>query len=330
MHILVTGGGGFLGEAIVKALIKRNYTVRSIGRTEAKHLRPYGVDIHCGDLSNPDTAQKALEGVDAVIHTAAKAGIWGNKEDFYTSNVLATENLLHAAKKAGIRYFVYTSTPSVVIGKDDIHYGDESLGYAQPLCHYAASKAIAERAVCKARSPEFRTIALRPHLIWGEKDPHLVPTLIAKAKQGQLVQVGNGQNRVDLSHVDNVAWAHVLALDAIISGKNYEHVYFISDDAPVVLWDWIAQLLEALGLPAVSKRLSFAKAYAAGYVLEKLYAPFQSSPPPLTRFLAIQLGKNHYFNIQAIKKDLGYKPIQDPSEALQGYIAHLKATLKKD
>jgi 2-alkyl-3-oxoalkanoate reductase len=329
MHILVTGGGGFLGEAIIKGLLKKNYTVRSIGRKEAKHLKPYGVEILCGDLSDPQIAKNALRGVDAVIHTAAKAGIWGEKEDFYKSNVLATENLLREAQKAQLQYFVYTSTPSVVIGKDDIHHGDERLLHASPfLCHYAATKALAERAVLRAASPHFRTLALRPHLIWGEKDPHLVPTLLNKATQGRLIQVGKGHNRVDLSHVDNAAWAHILALEALQVGKGIGKAYFVSDDAPVVLWDWIAKLLEALSLAPVSKTLSFHQAYALGYVLEKLYAPFQASPP-LTRFLAIQLGKSHYFNIQAIKEDLGYHPIQDPSQALKSYIGSLRDTLRK-
>lgn len=324
MKVLVTGGGGFLGGAIIQNLLNKNYTIRSIGRKEATHLRAYGLEVLSGDLSDPKIAHRAVEGVDAVIHTAAKAGVWGPREEFYQSNYLATQYLLRAAQEAKIRYFVYTSTPSVAIGKEDICHKDERLPYAKPfLCHYAATKALAEKAVLAASRPSFRTLALRPHLIWGKGDPHLVPTLLQKAAQKKLIQVGNGHNRVDLTHVDNAAHAHVLALEALQAGKGMGKAYFISDAAPVVLWEWIAQLLRALGLPPVQKRIGFTQAYTLGYILEKCFA-FRKHPPPLTRFLAIQLGKNHYFDIQAAKLDLGYKPIQDPQEALGAYVDGLK------
>lgn len=324
MKVLVTGGGGFLGGAIIQALLNKNYTIRSIGRKEATHLKAYGIEVLSGDLSDPKTAHRAVEGVDAVIHTAANAGVWGLREEFYKHNYLATLHLLKAAQNAQIRYFVYTSTPSVAIGKEDICHKDENLPYAEPfLCHYAATKALAEKAVLAASRPSFRTLALRPHLIWGKGDPHLVPTLLQKAAQQKLIQVGNGQNRVDLTHVGNAAHAHVLALDALREGKGVGQAYFISDDAPIVLWEWIAQLLRALGLPPVQKRIGFTQAYTLGYILETGFA-FRKHPPPLTRFLAIQLGKNHYFDIQAAKLDLGYQPIQDPQEALRVYVDGLK------
>lgn len=329
MKVLVTGGGGFLGGAIIQALLKKNYSLRSIGRKEATHLKLQGVDVVSGDLSDPQVAKTALLGVDAVIHTAAKAGIWGSREEFYKHNYLATQNLLQEAQRANIGYFVYTSTPSVSIGKEDIGYKNESLPYAEPfLCHYAASKAQAEKAVLAASSIHFRTLALRPHLIWGKGDPHLVPTLIHKASQKKLIQVGDGKNQVDLTHVDNAAHAHVLALEALKAGKGLGKAYFISDDAPVNLWSWIKALLQQLGLPAVQKQISFSKAYALGSILEKCFA-FRKHPPPLTRFLAIQLGKSHYFNIQAAKNDLGYYPIHDPNQVLPVYIQSLKPQIKK-
>lgn len=328
MKVLVTGGGGFLGGAIIQALLKKNYTIRSIGRRESTHLKAYGVEVLSGDLSDPTVVQTALKGIDAIIHTAAKAGIWGPRKEFYKHNYLATQHLLREAQHTHIRYVVYTSTPSVAIGKQDICHKDESLPYAEPfLCHYAATKALAEQAVLAASRPSFRTLALRPHLIWGKGDPHLVPTLLHKASQKKLIQVGNGQNRVDLTHVDNAAHAHVLALDALRKGKGVGKAYFISDDAPVVLWEWIQNLLEALNLPPIQKQIGFNKAYRLGYILEKCFA-FLKHPPPLTRFLAIQLGKSHYFDVHAAKLDLGYKPIQDPQEAMVAYVEDLKLSTK--
>jgi nucleoside-diphosphate-sugar epimerase len=314
MRILVTGGGGFLGQEIVKQLLARGETVRSLGRAPQPALAERGVEIFQGDIADPAAVARAANGCDAVIHTAAKAGVWGSWDSYYQPNVVGTQNVLAAVRQQGIQRLVYTSTPSVVFdGKS--HAGvDES----QPIgknfpCHYACTKAIAEMNVLSAHDDQkLRVIALRPHLIWGVGDPHLVPRLLARAHKLRIV--GDGKNRVDLTHVRHAAQAHLLALDALAQPGHPANgrAYFISDGAPVVLWEWINTLLQKLGRPVVTRKISAKSAYAVGAVMETLWRILPlTGEPPMTRFVATELSKDHWYSIAAARRDLGYAPAAD-------------------
>jgi len=326
MRILVTGGGGFLGQEIVNQLLARGETVRSYGRAAQPALAARGVEIFQGDLADAAAVTKAAASCDAVIHTAAKAGVGGSWDAYYKPNVTGTENVLAAVRQHGIQQLVYTSTPSVVFdGKS--HAGvDES----QPIgshfpCHYPLTKAMAEVAVLSAHDEKkLRVIALRPHLIWGTGDPHLVPRLLARAHK--LRMVGDGMNRVDLTHVRHAAQAHLLALDALAKPGHPANgrAFFISDGAPVVLWAWINALLQKMGRPPVMRKISASNAYAMGAVLETLwrFLPLPSEPP-MTRFVATELSKDHWYSIAAARRDLGYAPKADLSKEMAELVASL-------
>ena len=257
MKALVTGGGGFLGGAVVRLLRARGDAVRSFTRSHYAWLDELGVEQSLGDLANLEAVENAVAGCDIVFHVAAKAGAWGWYSDFYNTNVTGTQNVIAACKKHGVRKLVYTSTPSVVHSGGDIENGNESLPYPKHFDgYYQRTKAEAEKAVLAANGPDLATVSLRPHLIFGPGDPHLSPRLIAAAKSGKLRRIGSRPIKVDVTYIDNAADAHLLAADRLdrlpLAGKSY----FISNGEPVELWGFIDRVLAEAGMPPVSRTVS--------------------------------------------------------------------------
>ncbi len=327
MRVLVTGGGGFLGTRICRMLQARGEGVVALGRNPYAHLAQAGIRTVQADIRDPDAVRRACKGVDLVIHSAAMPGIWGSRRLFWDTNVGGTRNVILGCKTCGVARLIYTSSPSVVFGNRALAGVDESQPYpSRYLAHYPASKAAAEQMVLQANGPAFATVALRPHLIFGPGDPHLFPRIVARAKAGRLVQVGDGTNRVDVTYVANAAEAHIRAAEALAVGAPCAgRAYFISQGEPVVLWPWLNEILAALGLRAVRRRVSHRTARAVGHCLEALYrvVGFRAEPP-MTRFLAGQLAKPHYFCIDAARRDLGYRPRVSTDEGVRQLVAWLK------
>ena len=317
--VLVTGGGGFLGYAVVNLLTTAQRSVRSFSRHHYPLLGHLGVEQHQGDIRDSAAVARACEGVDAVYHVAAMPGIWGSYDEYYAVNTRGTQNVIDACISRNVGLLVYTSSPSVVFDGSDMAGIDERVGYPRRyLSPYPQTKALAEQAVVSAaRKRALSAIVLRPHLIWGPGDNHLVPRIVSRAKR--LVQVGDGTNLVDTVYIDNAAEAHLLAERALrsdpsLSGK----VYFISQDEPVPLWSIVNAILKAAGKPAVKKTISAAAARRLGTLCETAYRwlPIRGEPP-MTRFLAEELATSHWFDISAAKKDLGYKPRVSIAEGLE-------------
>jgi 2-alkyl-3-oxoalkanoate reductase len=320
--VLVTGYGGFLGKTIVGQLVAAGYSVRGLARGSYPELAAMGVEPVRGDIADRQTVLDACQGCEAVIHTAAKAGVWGGWQEYYRANVLATEHLLEGAGRAGLRAFVYTSSPSVTFGGQHQSGVDESVGYPQRwLCYYPQTKAMAEQSVLAAgRSGRLRSCALRPHLIWGQGDPHLFPRVVQRARQGRLRRVGSGENLIDVVHVEAAAQAHVLALHKLLQGDEQlsGQPLFLTDGQPVACWAWIRRILELAHVPVPTKSISFAAAYRIGWLLEMAYAGLRCrSEPPMTRFVAAQLAMDHYFDISRARRWLGYEPASDLNEKFE-------------
>lgn len=306
---LVTGGTGFLGRRIVDRLLAQGRPVAVLARHRAPDLEQRGVRFICAALDDAEAVRAACAGVDTVYHVAAKVGVWGRYDEFRRANVLGTRALLNGCQAHGVQRFVYTSTPSVVYNGGDFAGANETLPLTKDCpSFYPLTKAIAEAEVLAANSDTLRTVALRPHLIWGVGDPHLIPRVVARARAGRLRVIGNGKNRVDMVHVENAADAHVRAESALEHGAAGK-AYFITNDEPVVLWEWINHLLTSLGEKPVTKHLSLPAASRIGRVCETLWRllPLRGEPP-MTRFVAAELAKDHWFDISAAKRDFGYKP----------------------
>ena len=322
MIALVTGGGGgFLGRHIVDQLLARGDRVRVLSRSDSPDLIARGVECHIGDLRDAACVERACFGVDTVFHTAAVPGIWGRWETFHSINTVGTEHVIAGCRKGGVRKLISTSSPSVVYDGSPHVMADESLPYPETyLCAYPHTKALAERAVLAANSPgQLLTVSLRPHLIWGPRDNHLIPRLIQRAKSGQLRQVGDGTNEISMAYVENVAAAHLQAGDALSdTAPCAGRAYFINETEPVRLWEWVNRLLAVSGLPPVQKRISARAASAIGYGMELVYRTLRiESEPRMTRFLAAQLSQSHSYSISAAERDFGYRPIVTVEEGLR-------------
>ena len=317
---LVTGGGGFLGGAIVGRLLESGVGVRSFSRGSYPALAIAGVDVRRGDLADYPAVWEACDGCDTVFHVAAKAGIWGRGDDFYRANVTGTRNVLEACRARGVARLVYTSSPSVVFRGRNMEGVDESVPYA---LHYEAAyprtKALAERMVLRANGRALSTVSLRPHNIWGPGDPHIVPRIVGRARAGQLFQVGRGRNVVDTVYVDNAAEAHLQAAARLAPGSTVAgRSYFLSQGDPRPLWDFINGILAAASLPPVDKRIPASLAYCLGAVFELAHSAFLPlSEPRMTRFLAKELATSHWFDIGAAKRDFGYNPRVSTEEGLE-------------
>ena len=316
--VLVTGGGGFLGGAIVRLLQQRGDDVRSFARSVYAELEALGVEQIQGDIRDQNAVEQAVKGMDLVFHVAAKPGIWGDYSEYYQTNVTGTGNVISACIKHKVARLVYTSSPSVVFNGTDMEGVDESAPYPAGFhAHYPETKALAEQMVVDAAGKGLLTIILRPHLIWGPRDNHLVPRIIKRAKR--LVRVGNGRNLVDTIFIDNAAEAHVAAADRLkinpgLSGK----IYFISQDEPMPAWDIINGILKAAGLEPVERSIPHKMAWLIGALLECVYKIFNlKGEPQMTRFLADELATAHWFDISAAKKDLGYAPRISTEEGLR-------------
>lgn len=325
---LVTGGGGFLGRAIVEQLLARGDQVTVLARGRYPELESLGASSLQIDLCRAQGLESALSAYDLVFHVASKTGVWGDRAEFFRVNVEGTRALLQACRAAGVRRFVYTSSPSATFsGKDARGLGEAECPYpARFEAAYPETKAIAEQMVLAANGPKLATTALRPHLIWGPRDPHLIPRLIARQRAGRLARVGRGDNEVAITYIDNAAAAHLLSADLLEPrSANSGKAYFITDGAPVNLWRWVQDLLLALGEGPIRRSLPRGLAYSLGALLEAAWTllPLQGEPP-MTRFVANELASSHWYDLRAAERDLGYHPVIAPEIAMARTVEYFR------
>ncbi len=328
MRVLVTGGGGFLGGAIVRRLLEQGHQVVSVARGDYPELRALGAETVRVDLTDVHRVIDAAAGCDVVFHVAAKAGVWGKEKDFYDANVTGTASVLAACRAHGIPKLVYTSTPSVIHAGGDIEGGDNSLPYPDHFeAPYPATKAIAERAVLAANSDVLSTVAIRPHLIWGPGDTNLGPKLVARSRAGRLRLVAAPGKRVDACYIDNAVDAHILAAerlepDAACAGQ----AYFVTNDEPEPAADIINGILKAAGQPPCEAYLPAGLAYAVGWLMELAWKLLPlADEPPMTRFLAKQLSTSHHYDLTATREDLGYAPRVSTAQGMEKLAAWYRA-----
>lgn len=325
MKALITGGGGFLGLAIVRGLLARGVAPRVFSRHDHAELRALGVERRTGDIADAAAVSAATAGCDVVFHVAAKAGVWGPYAEYHRANVVGTENVIAACRCHGVSRLVYTSSPSVVFDGRDMEGVNESVPY--PDHHeapYPATKAAAERWVRAANDRGLATVSLRPHLIWGPGDNHLLPRLVARARAGQLRRIGTRAKLIDTVYIDNAAEAHLLAAERLSPGSPIAgKVYFISQGEPVEVWEMINRLLEAAGAPPVRRSVPLVVALALAWAFETAHQVLRTPREPrLTRFVVRELSTAHWFNISAARRDLGYAPAISIAEGLRRLRTH--------
>ncbi|MDQ5977644.1 MAG: 2-alkyl-3-oxoalkanoate reductase [Verrucomicrobiota bacterium] len=335
--VFVTGASGFIGGKLAERLLADGRQVRVLSRRLLPELAARGAEVILGDLQDRPALDRGCHAADTVFHVAGRVGVWGPPDDFFRVNVEGTRHVIAACRDAKVPRLVYTSSPSVVYNGGDLAGLDESapLCTAAP-CAYPTSKAAAEKLVLAANDPTLATVALRPHLVWGPGDKNVVPRIMALARAGKLKIVGSGRNKVDITHITNVVDAHLLAELALgkfqISNPKSQmpaaagRAYFITNGEPVVLWDWINEVLRGVGVPEIKSHVPLPVAYAAGGLLEAVWRlGKKSGEPPMTRFVAKEMATDHWFKIDAARRDLGYHPLVSVAQGTAELIAHFRA-----
>ncbi len=311
MKILVTGGGGFIGSALIRELVRRGFDVSTFSRNlYPEHLK-LGIRIIQGDLVNSKDVELACRGIDVVFHIAAKAKMWGSYNDFENVNVNGTKNVIISCKKNKIRKLIFTSSASVIFNGSDLKNADEKVGYPQkPVSAYTGTKAIAEQLVLKANSEDLKTIALRPHVVWGPGDSQLIDGILSRAKSGRLRRIGNEDYLIDTTYIENYIHAMLLTLGIMDTNPDAcGKAYFITNGEPVKTWEFINSILLSAGLNPVKKVIPKTLAIILAIFLEKTYLIFKlKSEPPLTSLIVSELCSHHWFNISEARERLGYSP----------------------
>ena len=309
MKVLVTGAGSLLLGGIAQQLAERGDHVVCFQRrtTETTHQN---ITMIAGDIRDRGSVTEAANGCNAIIHGAARVGVMGSWEEFQSTNVDGTSNILRAATEHQISRLVYVSTPSVA------HVGDAIEGdIATPAttgrkrAYYAESKAQAEILALQANSADLGVVAIRPHLVWGPGDTQLVGRIVERARQGRLVMVGSGNALVDSTYIDNAISAHIAALDAVTPGSPCAgKAYVISNGEPRTVNELMSRICDAAGVEFSPKHVPAVIARNLGSLVERVWPLFRKDEPPITRFVAEQLGTAHWFDQRPAQEDLNWKP----------------------
>lgn len=324
MNILVTGATGFLGQHLAQALLEKGHTVHQMGRnfTQVNGLVQRGAIAVQADLRDAAAVTMACANINAVYHVGALSAPWGKEADFHAINVGGTQAVLVGCLMHNVQRLVYVSSPSVVFDGHDQYNVTEDVPYPRRFASvYSLTKKLGEDLVNQS-STKLETIILRPKAIFGPGDQALLPRLIAAARQGRLPQIGTGRNLVDLTYVENVVYALLLALDAEAAvGKTYT----ITNDEHISLWEVIYTVLQQLDLPTNLRKISLPVALAAARAME-WQAALTGKEPLLTRYSAAILARTQTYDISAAKRDLGYTPCITLADGIERTLAALKAS----
>ena len=316
MKALVTGGGGFVGGALVRALVLRGDAPSSFSRRSHPDLLALGVAQVQGDLADAPAVAAAIAGHDVVFHVAGKVGSWGPYSEYHRTNVQGAASVIAGCQQAGVRALVFTSSPSVVFDGRDFEGQDERVPYPDKFhAPYPRSKAEAEALILAADDPGatagLRTVALRPHLVLGARDTSLTPRIVQRARAGRLRGLTGPPKKVDVTWIEDAVQAHLLAADELLGSAQRcaGRPYFISSGDPLPSAEVFDRILAAAGLPPVRRKVSPAVAMLAATGMEIAWRILgRSEEPPLTRWVVREMASAHWFDLSAARRDLGFEP----------------------
>lgn len=314
MRVLVTGASGFLGRAVATELLAQGHAVRTLQR------RPSTVDGATdvlGSITDRAAVERAVEGMQGLVHLAAKVSLAGDPAEFEAVNVGGTKTVMDAAAAAGVHRVVHVSSPSVAHSGTSIV--GEDAAKADPdgaRGDYARTKATAELLALALDSPAFRVVAIRPHLVWGPGDEQLVARIVDRARRGRLPLIGHGAALIDSTYIDNAASAIVAALGR--ADDVHGRVYVVTNGEPRPVAELIAGMCRANGVRPPTWRVPAAVARGAGAAVEAVWrAKPGTDEPPMTRFLAEQLSTAHWFDQRRTRSELQWAPSVSLDEGLR-------------
>ena len=333
MRIGVTGASSLIGAAVVDVLERRGDHVvafqRGHTRPPALHRETVGDErrragstastVRLGDVRDLEAVGAAFEGCEVVIHLAAKVGVVGPRDEYAAVNIDGTRNVLAAARRGGARGVVHVSSPSVAHdGRAIVGGGADPPIADHGAAWYPETKAIAERLAIESSDDECAVVAIRPHLVWGPGDTQLVGRIVERAESGRLALVGGGRALVDTTYVDNAASALVAAADAVGPGARCAgRAYVVSNGEPRPIRELVEAFCLAAGVPFSPRDVPLSVARRLGSLIETVWPRLdRDDEPPLTRFLADQLGTAHWFDQRAVRADLAWEPTVTIDEGL--------------
>ncbi len=321
MKVLVTGATGFLGEALTRRLHGMGWDVTALGRNPKKlnQLEDDGIRVLQVDLKDKTELSNACKNQEIVFHCAALPSPWGNFETFYQANVIGTRNVIRGCEEHHVKRLVHVSTPSLYFDYNSRINVKETDTLPEPVSNYSATKILAEQELDEAFARGLATIAIRPRALFGPGDTVIFPRLIPRLQSGRLPILGDGENIVDLTYIENVVDALLLCAESPAStlGKKYN----ISNGEPVKIWKLINRICDELNLPHPTRKISYKTANAAATVLEAIYSLIPFSPePPLTRISVSMMANNTTLDISAAKNELGYQPKVSVDEGVERFL----------
>jgi nucleoside-diphosphate-sugar epimerase len=323
MKILVTGATGFLGGALARRSKSRGDEVTALGRNPAllADLERAGLGALRVDLTDAAAVRAACQGQALVFHCAALSSAWGPAHEFYRSNVVATQNVIAGCEAASVRRLVHVSTPSIYFRYETrLNVREDAPLPSRPANEYARTKLLAEAEIDNAFARGLPVITLRPRAIFGEGDNAILPRLIERLRQGRLRIIGDGENITDLTYVENVVDALLLAAESPSStlGKKYN----LTNGEPLPLWPLIEKLCAALGFEYPRRRIPYPLALSLAGILEDVCQLLPGQPEPLlTRYMVGVLAKSTTLDIGAARRELGYQPRISVTEGFERYVS---------
>ena len=316
-NAFVTGGSGFVGQALIRRLRRDGWDVRALARTEAAAQRvgAAGADPVRGDLDDVPAMREGAEGSDVVFHAAAALGDWGKREEFERVNVGGTRNALAASREAGVKRFVHVGTEAALMaGEPLVNVDEEAPLRPDSKALYSSTKAKAEQAVRGANAHgAFETVVVRPRFVWGKGDTTLLPAMKEMVEHGRWAWIGGGRHLTATTHVDNTVEGLVLAADRGRPGG----VYFVTDGEPVVFRDFVSDLMRTQGIDPPARTVPTPLAGGLAAAGEAIWGVLRrDSPPPLTRFAFWVSSQECTIDISRARQELGYRPIRTRAEGL--------------
>jgi nucleoside-diphosphate-sugar epimerase len=309
LKALVTGATGFLGGALARRLHNMGWDVTAHGRNAVKldQLENEGIRVLQHDIKDKNAMIAACKDQEIVFHCAALPSPWGNFEAFYQANVIGTQNVIRGCEEHKVKRLVHVSTPSLYFGYTSRINVKETDTVPEPVSNYAATKILAEQELDQAFANGLATIAIRPRAIFGPGDTVIFPRLIPRLQSGRLPILGDGENIVDLTYIENVVDALLLCAES--PAKTLGKKYNISNGEPIKIWKLVERICAELNMQPPKRKISYRTANAAASILEVIYTLIPTHPePPLTRISVSMMANSTTLDITAAKQELGYQP----------------------
>ncbi len=334
---LITGSAGFVGRALTSTLLERGYAVHALDVRRGS-IEDARVESFIGDIRDYDIVRAATEGCRTVFHCASVMNFLGLcrtsiRREVHGINVAGTGNVVRACRETGVSGLVYTSSHCVCYDPGGVIDGDESRPYAERyLDLYGITKTKAEKIVLAANeSKGLHTIALRPGGLWGpDDDCYMLSKFIQQLLKGRLVAtIGKQSAMIDYTHIDNLIQAKILAASSLVERPEIVggQAYFVMDEEPMNLMEWLRPLIEALGYEVPKRSIPAAPMYWLAFLAECLH--YIGGPRPfMTRLEVHNMSSVFTFRSDRARRDLGYRPTTGNEEGMRDIIHHFKNVSK--